>query len=471
MNLYDEEEMRNKKEKNRKYRKYVITGIVLTTVSIIVLFLVIAFLIRNPNKITVHVNGKEDLKIEEMIKTGVSQEDDSTIVYFPIRTLAEYFGYKTYKGEYTTNEEDDNSCYIASGNEIAIFKVNTNTIYKRNLERRTNEYESITVKNPIKMIDNNLYIDIEGARKAFNMQISDYNSKTKRISIYTLDYWVATAENLVKSSKEKYKELEKSLDNKKALLDNIMIYTGTDGKKGAVVFSGTNQGREILGTQYDEITYLSQKQVFLVKRNNKYGIMGNDGKSDITIQYDELSLMDVSNNLYLAKKENKYGVIDINENVVIYLEYDRIGVDISQFSKNGVKNGYILLNSLIPVQQNGRWGFFRIEKQNAGMGTQNIIAKQITNIEFDGIGCITKAQNAIVSNIIVMQDYDVVVVAKNGYYGFMYSNGSPAIGLALSDLYMETSGGTTTYKIVLANTGETKEMLTYFLEHGINKKN
>ena len=46
------------------------------------------------------------------------------------------------------------------------------------------------------------------------------------------------------------------------------------------------------------------------------------------------------------------------EHIIIHLDYDEIGIDITKFSDNDIKNKYILADNLIPVRKDEYWGFF-----------------------------------------------------------------------------------------------------------------
>ena len=110
--------------------------------------------------------------------------------------------------------------------------------------------------------------------------------------------------------------------------------------------------------KYDNIEYLQDTNEFLVKSNNKVGVISAKKQTKIQLLYDDLELVDSDLGLYLAKQDNKYGIIDSNGNVKIYIEYDQIGIDISKFEKNGIKNKYIIASNLIPVKKNNQWGIF-----------------------------------------------------------------------------------------------------------------
>ena len=302
MKLYDEEELRRKNEKSNKIRKLVVIGMFTTLVLIIALMGIIYYLIYNPNKITVYLSGKEDENLETNLTLIASEDGKSQIVYFPIRKIADKFGYKSYDGDYSVNVEGKENCYIENEKEVAIFSLNSNTIYKIDKTIQNNnqesEYEEYKIENPIKQQNGELFVDLEGLRKGFNLSVS-YSNKTKKITINKLDEYIDSASKYI--TQKKYGKLDEKFANQKALLDNMMIIeTESNGLKGVRSYS---EDKEILGAQYNDITYIPQKSSFIVQKNSKVGIIGNDGIVKIKPLYDKLTLIDDENGLYLAEND------------------------------------------------------------------------------------------------------------------------------------------------------------------------
>ena len=77
---------------------------------------------------------------------------------------------------------------------------------------------------------------------------------------------------------------------------------------------------------------------FLVTNNNKVGIISKNGETKVQLMYDSIELMDQKLGLYLAHKDGKYGVLDKAGNIKIHIENDEIGIDISNFAQNNIKN-------------------------------------------------------------------------------------------------------------------------------------
>lgn len=460
MVLYDEEELRKQKEKSRKIKNMIIIGIVLSVVLIIALIITISYLIYNPNKITVKLNGTESTKLEDMM--SVKATNEGTRMYFPIKDLAAYLGYKSNDGGYISDLENEDSCYVETENEIVIFTLDSSIIYKT--EINNSEYEAIDIENPIIKQENKLYIDVYGLESAFNMSIPTMDEKSKQLNIATLDNLFTTAKSI--AEKNNY-EVDDTFVNQKAVLDNMIVVVDSFEKYGVI----DGKAEKIIGTTYDKITYIPQKQAFLVERNGKVGIYGNNTKIEPT--YDELKLIDSENELYLVKNsEGRYGVIDATGQRKIYLDYEKIGVDISNFTNNGMKSGYVLLDKLIPVQQDGNWKFFKIEATTNQDGTKTVECKDM-NTKFESIGCVSKTNKTTTSNVMVLSDYNIIVVQRNEKYGFMDIDGKVALPPIYSDVYMETTSEKKSYYMVLtekdANTNVESEK-TYNVIEELEKK-
>ena len=236
MKLYDEEELRKKNEKSKRMKNMILVSIIFTIVLIVLLMGGIYYLVYNPNKITIIYNGAENEKIENMIKPKTDDNGD-TAIYFPIRQIASIFGYNSGNGDYGRNVEGSDNCYVESENEVTIFTNNSNIIYKidktvqRNNTGTNYKYEEIKMQRLILKNEDELYVDLEGLEKAFNLYIST-NSKMKKINITSLETLVKDAQN--KITEKKLGELDDKFVNYKAILNNMIVIESSayDGKKG-----------------------------------------------------------------------------------------------------------------------------------------------------------------------------------------------------------------------------------------------
>ena len=154
------------------------------------------------------------------------------------------------------------------------------------------------------------------------------------------------------------------------------------------------------------------------------------------------------------------------------MEHYRIGVNINEFKENGLKNGYVLLGNLIPVQDNGIWGFYKIESTKNADGSINVQCTKMQTDDFSGIGCTTKITRGTATNLMVIEEYGMIVVQKQGtYYGFMNQDGVLPIGVAFTDIYAETTSGQKNYFMVRSNNGKTYNVIEVLEKIGYSKVN
>ncbi|MCI8410916.1 MAG: hypothetical protein HFJ40_00380 [Clostridia bacterium] len=422
MNLM-EESFQNREEKKKKN----ITTIILIAIILLVVIIVsiAGYLVYLQNStLKLALNGQQNEKIKQMLVF----ENDGTI-YVPIKEISSHLGYESYNGEYSDKSEEPSKCYVQSENEVANFSLGSNKIYKLDLSKNEANYEYIYTKKPVKAINGVLYTTTEGLEKAFNVSFQ-YNQDNNRIYIYTLPYLVESYTSRVLDFG--YTEISSEFVNQKTILQDMIVVSKENKKYGVIDL----QGNSIIEPKYDNITYLPNTGDFLVETNKKVGILSKSKETKVQIIYDSIQLMDSDAGLYVAKKDNKYGVIDIKGNIKIYIENDEIGIDISKFTQNNIKNNYLLADNLIPVRKDKNWGLY--DKNG----------KQVVDFEYDSFGYIASS-NKDALNLLVIPNYNVVVACKNKKYTLINSSGNQLFGAVADDIYMTISGGERHYYIAV----------------------
>lgn len=441
MNIIDESF--TPKQKQKKDNTKLVARIILAIIIILILAIIgvgITMYYIQESQLKVYFNGKVNSEIKNLL-----QFDSDGTIYVPIRDISTYFGYQSYSGDYNDLSEDKSKCYIQSEDEIASFSLNSNTIYKLKLNSKSStgeNYEYFYLNKPIKATDGKLYMSQEGIQKAFNATF-EYDKDSNRIYIYTMSYLIQNYTNKVLDYG--YTKIDENFDNYKAVLNNMLVVE-KDKKFGVIK---ANTGEAIIEPKYDGIEYLENTNNFLVKSNNKVGVLSSTGDLKIQLLYDSLEIIDSDSGLYLAKKDNRYGMIDINGNIKIHLEYDQIGIDATQFSNNEIKNKFILLDNLIPVKKDKLWGFF------------DKTGKQIVDFQYDSLGYIVSGKKDAM-NLLIVPDYNVIVVHKNDKYGLVDKSGNEIVRTALDDAYMTISGGVKYY--MMTYNDETYDIQKYFEE-------
>ncbi len=448
MNLI-EESFKEKEEKKKKRTTGIILGAIIFVIIIIIA--IVSYLIYiQRTTLRVLLDGKENEKLKQILVI----EDDGTI-YVPIKQVASYFGYDSYNGEYSDKSEDLSKCYVQGEKEIANFSLKSNAIYKLDLTNKTDKYECVYSKKPVKAIDGTLYASSEAVEKAFNISFT-YDDDANRIYIYTLPYLAEIYNTKVMGyDGSSYAKISDNFSNQKAILDEMLIVESANESKKMGVIS-LNGDKTILEAKYDDITYLPEIGDFLVKTGDKFGIMSKDKRTKVEIMYDSIELMDGDSGLYVAKKDNKYGVIDSNGKIRIYIENDEIGMDISKFTQNNIKNKYILADNLIPAKRDKLWGLY------------NKNGKLVVDFNYDSFGYIAKTnKNAL--NLLVIPNYNVLVACKNEKYTLLNSVGQELFAAPVADdIYMTISEGKRDYFIAVNN--GTMSVKDYFDRIGITEK-
>ena len=156
MKLIDEEEIAAQKLKTQKTKKMIIITIVLLVVLALGIVILIMYRINNPTTITSYIDGVKVDNLDQILDFS-TDENGKTEIYIPIRDFAAFlnsvnpdFGYQTFKGDYNPKTEDDGKCYVLrNGYEVAMYAKKSKTIYKLNLQSRSDEYEECNIDKDI----------------------------------------------------------------------------------------------------------------------------------------------------------------------------------------------------------------------------------------------------------------------------------------------------------------------------------
>lgn len=373
-------------------------------------------------------------------------------VYISIEEMAKKLGYTYYKGEYGQASEDITKGYIQGKDEIAMFEMNSKKIYKTTPNNTSSDYSYFYIDEPIKQINGKLYTTPEGIGVALNTSFT-YEQEKNSISIFTLSYLYNFYNPQVVNYG--YKQINNQFNNQKAMLESMLVVENDSGKKGVIDLKGT----EVIGAKYDEVTYNETTGDFFVSGNGKKGLVDKQGKTKIALLYDEIQMLDKDLGLYLVKISNKSGILNQDGEVVVFLEYDKIGVERSLYKTTTIKNPYLLYDNCIPVQKNGKWEL--LDKNG-----QYLLPESLRQL--DGLGCVIgTSNNRSADNVLLLSDYEAIVVQKNKKYGLVNSVGQELIPCGLDTVYSITSAGVTTYQMEYQ--GKTLNVETYLEDHGIRK--
>ena len=439
MNLFEEEILKPKKKKGIKMSTLIIIAIVILFILCFVILAAISYL--RGTILTITLDGKDASDLKNIL---IIEENNE--VYIPIRKMAEYLKYETYNGDYITLSEDATKCYIKNSEELVSFVLDSNVITKV-VEGQT---QPIKVNEPITQINEELCITSEGAQEAFNFEFS-FNTEKNQITIDTLSYLYTAYLNYYVS--KGYVAIEnETFENKRAIFDDFLIVKGTNGNYGVI---RVNDGEVVLETKYESIKYSKETSDFLVSSNKKYGIISKDKTTKVSLSYDGIEKVTNKEEIfYIVKKSNLYGVLNSNGDTIIYPEHTRIGMDVSAYSRNGVANGHILYNELIPVNLNNKWALF------------NTKGEKITDFIYDGFGSQSKTSNTY--GVLEIQDYKLLVGRQGEKYDLITTKGEGLFkGFILDSVYITVNAGKETYYITYGD--QNIELLKFLEENNVEK--
>ena len=434
MNLIENEDFIEKNKKSKTIM-LIIVGII---VFLLILSGVLLYMIYNVEKNTLKLTI--DNKSTTFERDMFVIEDNK--LYIKIKDFATLMGYETHNSEYKDRySEDTTKCYISNINENASYILNSNTMYKKATNNA--DYEYFDLEDPVKLINENLYVSEEGMEIGTNILI-DYNSNTNKISVLSLNNIISKYASAFTNSA--IGDDKADFNNQKALRYGLVVVKSADGHYGVL----DSKGQEIIGTKYKSISFKEDSKEFtVVTDEGKMGILSSNGITKIEPNYSEIKQISKELNYYLVCNNKKYGVINQNGNIVIYLEYDKIGIDETKFNTNGIENPYILYDNCILVQQNGKWGMFDIN------------GNRILPVEYDEMGCVAGTQNDKISNnVLIIPRYEAIVVGKEGKYGIVNSIGQQYVPVAFDSIYSITTSGEDKYYMTYTRQVEENGQMT-----------
>jgi hypothetical protein len=440
MNLFENDELLKPKQQI-KVKAPTVLIVIISILSVISIVIIGLITYLKGTILTITLDGQDANKLKSIL---IFEEDK---IYIPIKKIAEYLQYQTYNGDYITLSEEVDKCYIENIEEKVAFTLDSNIITKV----RGGVTEQVKIVEPISQINEELHITSEGAEQAFNLYFN-YNKEKNEIIIQTLSHLYNRYLNHAISIG--YSPIENEIfDNKLAILEGLIVVKGSNGNYGVININN----EVILETKYQSIRYLPKTSDFLVSSNNKMGIIASDKSTKISLKYDSIEIFTNKNEMfYLIGNSGKYGLLDVNGNEIIYPEYTKIGMSVSEYSKNNVTTGHVLNGEVIPVENNGKWALF------------NIKGEKITDFIYDGFGCQVKNNNTY--SVLQIPEYNLLVAKQGEKYDLITIEGKSLFKDAVLNLvYISVSSGKTNYYI---SYGEQKiELFSFLEENGIKKSN
>ena len=462
MNLEESELFSSEMEKiNRKKTSTIVLIIILAILAIGLFIMAAQVRAAEARRFKVFLNDKEVTTKDLYIH---NKETNETI--FNIKAMATLQNYSYKKGEYNKFNEDDNSCYLTRGYEVVALTAGKSTFYKT-INNSISEDFVLQVEGLTDKDANLVHIANDGSVETYSLEDDEeitlneengalyttanviqeiFNSKVQikenSISFYTLDYLMG--KELKNVTKYGYNSMDSTYENVKALVYGYMV---VEENNQYGIYDITN-GREIVSPKYIGLRFLPNSQEFIVTANNNgaytVGIISGEGQSIIKpTEYDEISVLNDKNELYLVKKNSKYGVLNRKGEVVVYVEYDSIGLpNSSSFTLEDIENTNVLFDEFIPVQKGDKYGLYTINGEETlkpvydQFGYENMDTKQSSLTE--------------ISILSIPSELGIkgLVIKYGDYYGIYDMNTkSLALPAVYSKIFAYIENGVTTYYV------------------------
>ena len=211
-----------------------------------------------------------------------------------------------------------------------------------------------------------------------------------------------------------------------------------------------NSSNKEIFTQYERIepiqnsddknNFWYEKNVLLIKKDGKYGLINLDGKQILNPEYEEITAIKGIENTLKIKKDGKYGVVNDEGTVIIPNTY----ADIMNLGKND-KSGFIVKND------EGKFGIINYS------GTQVLEPKYeaIENVYGNDMYVIKEANVSKLINkdgtIVLAEGYDKIeailknkengiIFGKDGKFGVMKTTGEVTIAPEYEELKESKDG-------------------------------
>ena len=479
MNLEESESYNGKIEKNLRHKKAVMLAIVLCAVLVALLFILIIMIKTIDEKtMKIYLNGSQLNMTEGEMEEFILNADGDK--YLELKTLCRILGYEYNQGDYGGFNENEKSCYMANSFEVISANMDNDYFIKYldmagtvNIDdqmeitsQNTNGYnETFYIKKPIILERGKLYASVEEIPTMFNMEINWKNDKRLRLKSFESFINLQNITNTL--NKAGYNEsggaIDGNFENLKAILDGYYVVR-KESEKLAGVYD-INKKELILGIKYAKVKYIQNMKEFIVTaEDGTMGLINSSGDIIIPLKnYQQVSLLDEKQSLYLVEKDKQFGVVDGEGQEIIFPEYDRIGIDVSPFSQDNVKNGKLLLDKFIPFYSENENGDTRygLLDTNGDVDLGNY---------YDSFGYVSLSSNVNkdISTLLIPESEGIngIIVCWDGMYGiYDATNEKMALPAAYTRIYQSRKDGVVTY--YMEYNGQTILLKDFLEENGI----
>lgn len=443
MNLEESNKFVENQRQTEKKKKVVLVSIVLCAIVVALLLIMIIYIqYQDSLKLKMYIDGTQ-----VSISGDLFKEEGNT-TYVNIKTLSEMLGYTYTKGEYKKYNEDIRSCYIKNNLEVIAMSADKETMVKyievvdgapeltaegpygmeMRVESQNGESNTFVLDKTVKLIDEQLYLPFDNLTDVYNIMVDTRTEN--RIKLYTLPTLFQSA--LKTAASLEYSTISGVYENIRALPYGLIV-VGDNGIFGVI----DTAGKEILSVKYENLEFLQNSKEFFMRAENTVGLLDKAGNTIIKpTDYEDISILDEIEQLYLVKKDKKYGVLNREGEVVLHVDYDEIGFkNIDDFEVEDNDNRNLLFDKCIVVELDDAYGLYDTK------------GRELLKPVYEGFGC--KANDTGEDSVLVVPKsvgVEGLVISFNGLYA-LYDIEKEEIVLpaVYSKIYSVTKSGETNY--------------------------
>lgn len=326
MDLLGQEPQKKQKTNGQKVvLMLLITSIVL---SIFIIIMIFALQGNKTKTLGLNIDGKDVQITQNMLIS-----DESGVNYISLQQLSTSIGYNYLRGGYGEYAEDETKCYLESQSQVIGFEADSNKIYKTAQNSET-DYEYYTLNNKIIQSNGILYIALDDLTVGCNL-VCTFSNEQYKILINTPEH---LSKGYVTTFTEKGLTIDTDIQNKKAIVYNMVVVSNENGKLGVV----DTKANTVIGQKYTTMKFDEFSQRFIVSNNNRYGIVSKEGSVIAELKYENVRIINYSPLLYEVKLNNKVGVLDEKGNLIVNIAFDKLG-----FSENSnLTEPTLIINNL-----------------------------------------------------------------------------------------------------------------------------
>ena len=259
-------------------------------------------------------------------------DDQSVVVKATVLEITDHY-IETYPISEYEYAEDETKCYLESQSQVIGFEADSNKIYKTTQNSET-DYEYYTLNNKIIQSNGILYIALDDLTVGCNL-VCTFSNEQYKILINTPEH---LSKGYVTTFTEKGLTIDTDIQNKKAIVYNMVVVSNENGKLGVV----DTKANTVIGQKYTTMKFDEFSQRFIVSNNNRYGIVSKEGSIIAELKYENVRIINYSPLLYEVKLNNKVGVLDEKGNLIVNIAFDKLG-----FSENSnLTEPTLIINNL-----------------------------------------------------------------------------------------------------------------------------